>query len=76
MNTGRCSDCKQTIRWTITERGKRMALDPDSVEGGNVIILHSDARGNEYNHVLHKGEVPTTPTYVAHIVTCPARKGN
>lgn len=72
MRTSTCKDCGQTIRWVFTEKLRRMALDPDPNERGNVVIVRSDFQGNEHCKVIKKGEDATTALYMPHKATCPA----
>ena len=59
--------------WCLTEQGRKMPIDPDPVEGGNVIKLWIDPDGNKVIRVLGKGETTETPRkrYVSHFATCP-----
>lgn len=75
MNTTACKYCGDQVRWAITPKAKRMPLNLDPDDYGNVVITSVDFRGNEHCRVLTKGEEPTTARYVAHAATCTARKG-
>lgn len=37
-----CRSCAATVRWVVTEADKRMPLDPDPVEDGNIVALAGD----------------------------------
>lgn len=58
------------MRWVLTENKKRMALDPDPNERGNVVIVRVGFRGEEHCHVLKKGEEAMTARYIHHRATC------
>lgn len=73
MNLSTCKDCHQEIRWIITPKGKRMALDPQPCAIGNVVIDRLDDKNQEYGHVLKKDEDPVALRYVPHVATCPER---
>lgn len=63
---GECRRCGQPIRWSMTERGKRMMLDPLPYPMGNVVIRSGTAvvKGNN--------QLPLpAPAYRAHAATCP-----
>lgn len=74
---GECWSCKRTIEWAVSTKGKRMPLDVDPAEDGNVIL---DGEGIANNGerlplaiVLGKGDVPLGDPVrrVSHFVTCP-----
>jgi hypothetical protein len=74
-----CRSCKAEIRWAFTEQGKRMPLDVDPREDGNLIVV--GRREGEDGAVpivrsLKKGEGDLTLfepplRYVSHFATCP-----
>lgn len=75
----RCRSCGQRIVWVWTEAGKRMPVDPDPVQDGNVRSLRGD--GQLFESALVEvvprdsgdtlfGAV-TEPRYVSHFATCP-----
>lgn len=64
--------CTADVRWVLTELGKRMPLDPDPVEDGNVYAVMVD--GKPRARVLGGGDhrpPDGTPMFVAHWTTCP-----
>jgi len=38
-----CRSCKAPILWALTETGKRMPVDAEPVEGGNILLSHRQA---------------------------------
>lgn len=80
-----CRSCNAPIRWVLTGDGKRMPLDLEPVETGNVEVVgetrrHLEDGGIEVTpvvRVLKKGEGETLPglappeRYVSHFATCP-----
>lgn len=74
MNT--CRSCGARIRWVVTTAGKRIPLDEDPVDGGNV-LLHEAIDGREpIATVVGKSVGPSLfgddgPRYVSHFATCP-----
>lgn len=69
MTADVCSDCKQPTRWVITELGRRIELDPQPVEGGNVVPVtvdgHVRARVLGGDQLPHEGD-----TWRRHATTC------
>ena len=75
----RCSTCKNEVVWVVTAGGKRMPLDPDPVENGNIIktgkMIDTDRGAAElvayvhppslFDQDVHDGE-----RYVSHFATC------
>lgn len=78
--TNECRSCGAPIRWAITEKGRRMPLDPDPHPDGNVMVEH--AAGADHSGVvvfagrlLHEERDLGTPLYRSHFASCPdARK--
>jgi hypothetical protein len=84
----RCSSCRRPIWYGLTINRKRMPMDPQPVEDGNVVMdwleqvmdqlagADEDGPGEALPHVrvLRKDEVvdPDVPRYVSHFVTCPS----
>lgn len=68
-----CKGCQATVRWALTTPGRqRMPMDPDPVEGGNVITV-----GKEGPFDVVQVVAPGEGTHVSHWATCtnpPARK--
>lgn len=62
-----CRSCKQPIRFGLTEKGRRMPIDPQPVPDGNVVFI------DEQNvRVLSAGEVVDGPRFQSHFVSCPS----
>lgn len=70
MATNPCKRCGRPIGWIFTDKGRRMPIDPEPVEDGNVICEYRD--GVLHGVVLAKGKPrPTGVAFVAHFTTCP-----
>ena len=69
-----CKSCGARITWLETAGGKRIPIDEDPVENGNIVtdvvegrLVASVFRTPE----LAAGFAPDEPRYVSHFVTCP-----
>lgn len=63
----RCRSCSAEIMWgRTTPGGKRIPVDVDEVDDGNIVIDGID-RGTTLFKVVSPGE----GRYVSHFVTCP-----
>lgn len=74
LGSGRCTQCGTTILWRRTDNGRRIPIDPEPSERGNVILS-----GPVRAFVLTKLELDQAHRagavlFVAHFATCPARK--
>ncbi|MFD5266722.1 hypothetical protein [Streptomyces sp. NPDC058335] len=69
-----CRDCRRPVLWTITEAGKRLAVDPDPDPAGNTAVWCDGAtvwRSRRPSadlplcgwERLHKPHVATCPTH-------------
>lgn len=66
-----CTACGAPIRWVITIGDRRMPLDPEPHEDGNVVPVVVDG-GLVRARVLTGAELPAQePAFRAHFVTCP-----
>jgi hypothetical protein len=83
--TAKCPSCSAAILWVRTEKGRRMPLDPEPCEGGNVIVKMGSRLGQETVHVETKDETEKRLkctidagrlAYMPHFATCtkPPRK--
>lgn len=76
MSAGRCRDCGVTIWWAITHTGKRMPVDPEPVDHGNVYLVRGGP--DLVAVVLSKDEIEAadgqTALYVSHFATCRGRQ--
>lgn len=61
-----CKSCQAPIFWLRTVTGKRIPVDPEPVDNGNIVLRDG------YAEVVP----PTTgvKAYVSHFVTCPQAK--
>lgn len=66
-----CRSCRMPIIWHYTRKGKRVPLDPEPRDDGNVVIR--DVFGSPVAHVLAEGEAPLDgePRYRVHFTSCP-----
>lgn len=62
---GTCRSCRAPIRWAHTQKGHRIPLDPEPVEGGNLVEV---APG--IVRVVEPGD-PSGARFVSHFATCP-----
>ena len=65
---GRCRSCGAQIDWVVTARGKRIPLDRETSEDGNIVLAEGTAR------VVQPGEYPGEPRFKTHFATCPDAK--
>jgi hypothetical protein len=75
-----CKSCGAPIRWAWTDKDKRMPLDAEPSEKGNMEIIGygtKDGTTEPIVRVLKKGEGDTLPglepppRYISHFATCP-----
>jgi hypothetical protein len=74
-----CRSCGAEIVWAVTTEGRRMPVDAQPVDGGNLLLTPADHRrpaGEPTATVVGKRAQPTLfgddgPRYVSHFVTCP-----
>lgn len=82
--TDRCKSCHAAIWWGLTAKRRRMPIDPQTAEDGNVVIDRveqamdslADLTVLPHVRVLGKGEVidADTPRYRPHWSSCPTPK--
>lgn len=70
-----CGSCGHPVIWTVTHNGKRMPVDAEPVEGGNV-RLRGEADGERVIAEYPGKEAPSLfgddrERYVSHFATCP-----
>lgn len=76
MATGTCRSCEAPITWATTVKGRKMPLDPEPVDDGNVWVTRVAEDGTPLVAVaLNAESVPelVRVRYVSHFVTCPDR---
>lgn len=61
----RCRSCGAPVLWITTEKGKRMPVNAEPADGGNVIIDPTSGIG----HYVPKQ--PGQLAHVSHFATCP-----
>lgn len=65
-----CRSCSRPITWMVTPKNRRMPLDLEPAESGNVRVLGDVAytlRAEELENARSQGE----RLYVSHFATCP-----
>ncbi|MEU2487116.1 hypothetical protein ABZ593_21215 [Streptomyces sp. NPDC012617] len=71
----RCLDCRREVLWTVTDAGKRLAVDPEPDETGNTAV-YRDGTGTRRSRRPSE-ELPLMAwekLYVPHVATCPPRR--
>ena len=64
--SGFCSTCGARMVWVVTDKGKRMPLDPEPTADGNVVRT-----GEQTVRYLTAGEAWTGLRFTSHFATCP-----
>ncbi|MFJ6014525.1 hypothetical protein [Streptomyces sp. NPDC092952] len=70
-----CMDCRREVLWTVTDAGKRLAVDPVPDETGNAAV-YRDGTGTRRSRRPSE-ELPLMAwekLHVPHAATCPARQ--
>ena len=66
-----CRSCDAEVLWARTPQDKAIPIDPEPVEGGN-IVLHDPVPGRPRTcHFVGRGTPSDGPRYVSHFTTCP-----
>lgn len=82
MNTRYCASCRARIDWVTLGNGKRMPIDPEPSERGNVMLIDEPVDADVYGVALGRhvvlGEAAAmlerqrgTDLYVSHFDSCP-----
>jgi hypothetical protein len=66
--SGVCRSCGAAIIWTRTEADKRMPIDTEPVDRGNLILKRG--HGGQYWAIVAADDTGP-PRYVSHFATCP-----
>lgn len=75
-----CASCKAKVKWVVVKKsGKRMPIDPEPVDGGNVEVVGSRVDGDfgrcELVIVHPKGSLPMPgmgkDRFRSHFASCP-----
>lgn len=71
-----CRSCSAPIRWALTQKGRRIPLDPDPVPDGNLVLAPAvEPRSTPTAIALTRHNDPPlnpdTPRYRSHFATCP-----
>jgi hypothetical protein len=73
LTVGRCRSCRAPIRWVLSEKGRRMPLDPEPYQGDSprgLFVLRSGDRG-EVAMAATPDAFPEEPHYRSHFASCP-----
>ncbi|MGO4421720.1 hypothetical protein AB4Z54_24200 [Streptomyces sp. MCAF7] len=73
--TTRCPDCGRDLLWTVTEAGKRLAVDPEPNPVGNAAV-YRDGTGT-WRSRRPSAELPLAGwerLHMPHVATCPAQR--
>lgn len=76
MASSACRSCGAPVFWLLTERGKRIPIDDEPVEDGNIVIRWDWDKGENVAHYVGKDEEigSDEERYVSHFATCPQSK--
>ncbi|WP_233534060.1 hypothetical protein [Streptomyces murinus] len=69
-----CADCRREVLWTVTDAGKRLAVDPEPTPDGNTAV-HRDGTGTRRSRRPSE-ELPLMGwerLHMPHVATCPGR---
>lgn len=71
---GKCTTCGKLVVWAYTTSGKRMPVDPEPVNGGNVVLVTGNQQPEA--QVLGAAEVARRAglglrCHTSHFATCP-----
>lgn len=69
----KCRSCKAEILWVITQKGKRMPVDKEPTENGN-LELHDQGQYRPPLAIVHSVKAPGVLRYISHFATCPQSK--
>jgi hypothetical protein len=65
----KCRSCQRPMRWITTNRGRKMPVDYDPHEDGNIVV-HPDGRADIYQAT--PSTIPDgTTLHFSHFATCP-----
>lgn len=69
-----CRSCGAPVVWALTDNARRIPVDRDSVEGGNLYVVPGDGHNIRVRY-LRQGDPPNEQAkYVSHFATCPNAK--
>lgn len=74
FETKRCASCSAPVIWTVTHNGKKMPVDAEPADNGNIRLRQEgDRMIAEYPGREHPGlfEDPDQRRYLSHFATCP-----
>lgn len=69
-DTGTCRSCNAPILWVETIQGKRMPLDAEPHEDGNVALMPAGAMVLT-KELVEQGKKIGSKRYRSHFATCP-----
>lgn len=65
-----CSACRQPIVWALTMKGKRIPLNPDPNEKGNLALTRT-VDGHLVAIFVAPSDFQISPRYTSHFANCP-----
>lgn len=76
MKPNVCRSCGAEIVWTVTDSGASMPLNPEPVEGGNIVFrpqvtLPGFGADPQVEYIAPADVTDPRPRYVSHFATCP-----
>ena len=66
MNASRCKSCHRAILWAVTEKGRRVPLDPEPTPEGRFMLEGETAINIGQAHLADG-----IPRYDSHFASCP-----
>jgi hypothetical protein len=71
----KCRSCGAKVFWVITQKNKRMPVDPEPVENGNLEI-HDQGQYRPPLAIYVSVKPPGVLRHISHFVTCPNAKAH
>jgi hypothetical protein len=65
---GNCRSCKASILWAVTEKGRRIPLEPTKTTRGNMEQVGTQGDGTM---IVAVGGKPETFRWLSHFAVCP-----
>jgi len=66
----KCTGCGANVVWTVTTRGKKMLVDAEPSDKGNLLLSRQVDR-KLVAIVARRGDAECEARYLSHFVTCP-----
>lgn len=75
IDLAQCRSCHAPIVWATTTTGKRMTVNPEPGEGGNIRLVYRRGDNTPVAHVVPKAERGNYGAdqawYTSHFASCP-----